>query len=208
MSTSKGLFISFEGIDGCGKSTQIKMLCSYLKDINKEFLMVREPGGTDISEQIRKILLHSHDQEISDRTEALLMTGSRAQLIDEKILPFLNQGKIVIADRFLDSTLAYQGGGRELDLNWLIDLNNFATNNTFPDITFFIDIEPEIGAMRSGSCKDRIERAGLEFQSRVRQSYIKLSTLFNDRYLTLDGNLEKKIIHKKIVSHLLEKDPW
>lgn len=208
MSTSKGLFISFEGIDGCGKSTQIKMLCSYFKDRNKEFLMVREPGGTDISEQIRKILLHSHDQEISDRTEALLMTGSRAQLIDEKILPFLNQGKIVIADRFLDSTLAYQGGGRELDLNWLIDLNNFATNNTFPDITFFIDIEPEIGAMRSGSSKDRIESAGLEFQSRVRQSYIKLSTLFNDRYLTLDGNLKKKIIHKKIVSHLLEKDPW
>ena len=94
MSTSKGLFISFEGIDGCGKSTQIKMLCSYLKDRNKEFLMVREPGGTDISEQIRKILLHRHDQEISDRTEALLMTGSRAQLIDEKILPFLNKGKI------------------------------------------------------------------------------------------------------------------
>ena len=208
MSTSKGLFISFEGIDGCGKSTQIKMLCSYLKNIKKEFLMVREPGGTDISEQIRKILLHSHDQEISDRTEALLMTGSRAQLIDEKILPFLNQGKIVIADRFLDSTLAYQGGGRELDLNWLIDLNNFATNNTFPDITFFIDIEPEVGAKRSGSSKDRIESVGLEFQSRVRQSYIKLSTLFNDRYLTLDGNQEKKIIHKKIVSHLLEKDPW
>lgn len=208
MSTSKGLFISFEGIDGCGKSTQIKMLCSYFKDRNKEFLMVREPGGTDISEQIRKILLHSHDQEISDRTEALLMTGSRAQLIDEKILPFLNQGKIVIADRFLDSTLAYQGGGRELDLNWLIDLNNFATNNTFPDITFFIDIEPEVGAKRSGSSKDRIESVGLEFQSRVRQSYIKLSTLFNDRYLTLDGNQKKKIIHKKIVSHLLEKDPW
>ena len=208
MSTSKGLFISFEGIDGCGKSTQIKMLCSFLKDRKKEFLMVREPGGTDISEQIRKILLHSHDQEISDRTEALLMTGSRAQLIDEKILPFLNQGKIVIADRFLDSTLAYQGGGRELDLNWLIDLNNFATNNTFPDVTFFIDIEPEIGAKRSGSSKDRIESVGLEFQSRVRQSYIKLSTLFDDRYLTLDGNQEKKIIHKKIVSHLLEKDPW
>ena len=208
MSTSKGLFISFEGIDGCGKSTQIKMLCSYLNDRNKEFLMVREPGGTDISEQIRKILLHSHDQEISDRTEALLMTGSRAQLIDEKILPFLNQGKIVIADRFLDSTLAYQGGGRELDLNWLINLNNFATNNTFPDITFFIDIEPEVGAKRSGSSKDRIESVGLEFQSRVRKSYIKLSTLFNDRYLTLDGNQEKKIIHKKIVSHLLEKDPW
>ena len=208
MSTSKGLFISFEGIDGCGKSTQIKMLCSYLKDRNIEFLMVREPGGTDISEQIRKILLHSHDQEISDRTEALLMTGSRAQLIDEKILPFLNQGKIVIADRFLDSTLAYQGGGRELDLNWLINLNNFATNNTFPDITFFIDIEPEVGAKRSGSSKDRIESVGLEFQSRVRKSYIKLSTLFNDRYLTLDGNQEKKIIHKKIVSHLLEKDLW
>ena len=135
MSTSKGFFISFEGIDGCGKSTQIKMLCSYLRDRNKEFLMVREPGGTDISEQIRKILLHDHDHEISDRTEALLMTGSRAQLIDEKILPFLNQGEIVIADRFLDSTLAYQGGGRKLDINWLIDLNNFATNNTFPNIT-------------------------------------------------------------------------
>tara|TARA_A100001015_G_scaffold72864_1_gene80823 strand:+ start:195 stop:821 length:627 start_codon:yes stop_codon:yes gene_type:complete len=206
VSTSKGFFISFEGIDGCGKSTQIKMLCSYLRDRNIEFLIVREPGGTDISEQIRKILLHNHDHEISDRTEALLMTGSRAQLIDEKILPFLNQGKIVIADRFLDSTLAYQGGGRKLDINWLIDLNNFATNNTFPDITFFIDIEPEVGAKRSGSSKDRIESVGLEFQSRVRQSYIKLSTLFKDRYITLDGNQEKKIIHKKIVSHLLEKD--
>ena len=134
------------------------------------------------------------------------MTGSRAQLTDEKILPFLNQGKIVIADRFLDSTLAYQGGGRKLDLSWLIDLNNFATDNTFPDVTFFIDIEPEIGAERSGESKDRIESAGLEFQSRVRKCYIKLSRLFNQRYITLDGNQDKKLIHKKIVSHLLEKD--
>ena len=194
---SKYPVIVFEGIEASGKSTSLKKIIKYLKTNQIKYVSFREPGGTNISEQIRKILLHSHDQEISDRTEALLMTGSRAQLIDEKILPFLNQGKIVIADRFLDSTLAYQGGGRELDLNWLIDLNNFATNNTFPDITFFIDVEPEIGAKRSGSSKDRIESAGLEFQSRVRQSYIKLSTLFNDRYLTLDGNLEKKIIHKK-----------
>ena len=111
-----------------------------------------------------------------------------------------------IADRFLDSTLAYQGGGRKLDLSWLIDLNNFATNKTFPDVTFFIDIEPEIGAERIGNSKDRIESAGLEFQSRVRQSYIKLSRLFNERYVTIDGNQDKKHIHKKIVSHLLEKD--
>ena len=127
MSTSKGLFITFEGIDGCGKSTQVKLLVDYLNQTGDKTIMVREPGGTKISEEIRDILLNRHLDDISDRTEALLMTGSRSQLTYEIILPELENGFNVVADRYYDSTLAYQGGGRELNLEWLIKLNYFAT---------------------------------------------------------------------------------
>ena len=118
MSISKGSFITFEGIDGCGKSTQVKMLVESMNSVEKNTILVLEPGGTTISEEIREILLHRHLSDISDRTEALLMTGSRAQLAYEIVMPNLINGKNVVADRFHDSTLAYQGGGRKLDLDW------------------------------------------------------------------------------------------
>ena len=143
MSTSKGgIFISFEGIDGCGKSTQVRLLMESLKKENIDSILVREPGGTKISEEIRTILLSNQNNNMASRTEALLMTASRAQLTNDKIIPALKNGFCVVADRFKDSTLAYQGGGRGLDLDYLIDLNNFATCDIDPDIPFNIDINP------------------------------------------------------------------
>ena len=140
---NKGKFITFEGIDGCGKSTQVKMLVEKLKQLNLDVTTIREPGGTRISESIRDILLYRDTHELGERTEALLMTASRAQLTKELILPALNEGKWVIADRYADSTLAYQGGGRKVKIEWLEKLNEFATYDTIPDLTFFIDILPD-----------------------------------------------------------------
>ena len=189
MSISRGIFISFEGIDGCGKSTQVKMLVEYLNQSGSETIMVREPGGTKISEEIRDILLNRHLDNICDRTEALLMTGSRSQLTNEIILPHLKKGLNVVADRYYDSTLAYQGGGRELDLEWLIKLNHFATYNLDPNITFFIDIDPKEAQKRKNQEEDRIERAGIDLQARVRNAYIELAQRFKERYASIDGNI-------------------
>ena len=164
MSTSKGKFISFEGIDACGKSTQVKLLLAEMNKNSNCTVLVREPGGSTISEEIRQILLNDKLDDMSFRTEALLMTGSRAQLTNEKIYPTLSTGKNVIADRYSDSTLAYQGGGRGLDIKWLIELNRFATNNLNPDVTFLLDLHPNEALNRRGNDNDRIEKAGLNFK--------------------------------------------
>ena len=202
MSTSKGTFITFEGIDGCGKSTQVKMLVEALNKQQRKTILVREPGGTTISEEIRDILLHRHLADICDRTEALLMTGSRAQLTYEVILPNLNQGKNVIADRYYDSTLAYQGGGRELDLDWLIKLNQFATYGLEPNVTFFVDVLTEEAIRRKSQEPDRIERAGIELQMRVRNIYLDLANRFQERFVVLDGHESIENIHGDILSEL------
>ena len=205
MSISRGIFISFEGIDGCGKSTQVKMLVEYLNQSGSETVMVREPGGTKISEEIRDILLNRHLDNICDRTEALLMTGSRSQLTNEIILPSLKKGLNVVADRYYDSTLAYQGGGRELDLEWLIKLNHFATYNLDPNITFFIDIDPKEAQKRKNQEEDRIERAGIDLQARVRNAYIELAQRFKERYVSIDGNSSVNTIHEKIINEIKMK---
>ena len=205
MSISRGIFISFEGIDGCGKSTQVKMLVEYLNQSGSETIMVREPGGTKISEEIRDILLNRHLDNICDRTEALLMTGSRSQLTNEIILPSLIKGLNVVADRYYDSTLAYQGGGRELDLEWLIKLNHFATYNLDPNITFFIDIDPKESQKRKNQEEDRIERAGIDLQARVRNAYIELAQRFKERYVSIDGNSSVNTIHEKIINEIKMK---
>jgi len=187
-SSNNAKFITFEGIDGCGKSTQAKLLLEYMNKSGVETILVREPGGTNISESIREILLHSSSSgQMGDRTESLLMTASRAQLTQEVIIPNKDQGKFVIADRYSDSTLAYQGGGRNLDIEWLIELNNYATFTLLPDITFFVDIRSEEALRRLDSNKDRIEGEGIEFQARVRKTYHELAERFNDRYVILDG---------------------
>ena len=205
MSISKGKFISFEGIDGCGKSTQVKMLVNAMNKTERNTILVREPGGTIISEEIRQILLHRHKSNISDRTEALLMTGSRAQLTYEVIMPKLINGQNVIADRFYDSTLAYQGGGRKLDLDWLIKLNHFATYDLEPDVTFLIDILPEEASKRKSKEGDRIERAGIELQTLVRDTYLELSIRFKERIVVIDGHDTIENIHSLIIEELKRK---
>ncbi len=199
MSIFKGKFITFEGIDGCGKSTQVKLLIDSLNRSENKTILVREPGGTTISEEIRDILLHRHLEDICDRTEALLMTGSRAQLTYEIIQPNLSAGINVIADRYTDSTLAYQGGGRNIELEWLIQLNRFATYNLEPNVTFFVDILPEEASRRKSQEKDRIERAGIDLQAKVRNAYLELVDRFQDRFILINGHDTIENIHGSIL---------
>jgi len=200
MSTSnKGIFISFEGIDGCGKSTQVKLLLDRLSSEGYATKLVREPGGTDISEKIRKILLNKDHNNMSSRAEALLMTASRAQLTKEEIIPALKNGVCVIADRFKDSTLAYQGGGRGLDHDLLVGLNDFATYDIDPDLTIFLDIKAKNAFSRSKSQNaDRIESVGVEFQEKVREEYLKIANRFDDRFLIINGQDSISLIHSTI----------
>jgi len=200
MSTSnKGIFISFEGIDGCGKSTQVKLLLDRLSSEGYATKLVREPGGTDISEKIRKILLNKDHNNMSSRAEALLMTASRAQLTKEEIIPALKDGVCVIADRFKDSTLAYQGGGRGLDHDLLVGLNDFATYDIDPDLTIFLDIKAKNAFSRSKSQNaDRIESVGVEFQEKVREEYLRIANRFDDRFLIINGQDSISLIHSTI----------
>ena len=200
MSTSnKGAFISFEGIDGCGKSTQVKLLLEKLDKEDIACSLVREPGGTQVSEEIRSVLLKTRTENMSSRAEALLMTASRAQLTKEKIKPALKDGICIIADRYKDSTLAYQGGGRGINIEYLIELNNFATYDLDPDLTILIDISSVEAKNRSVvSDLDRIESAGLEFQEEVRNLYLELADRFPERFLKIDGNESIEVIHGRI----------
>ena len=204
-SLNNAKFITFEGIDGCGKSTQARLLLDYMNKSGVETILVREPGGSNISESVREILLHSSPGQMGDRTESLLMTASRAQLTQEVIIPNMDQGKFVIADRYSDSTLAYKGGGRNLDIEWLIELNNYATFTLLPDITFFVDIRSEETLRRLDSNKDRIEGEGIEFQARVRKTYHKLAERFNNRYVIMDGYGEIDDIHQKVLNEMIRR---
>ena len=199
MSTlDKARFISFEGIDGSGKSTQATLFLDRLIQLGKEGILAREPGGTPISEAIRHVLLTKGNRQMVARTEALLMTASRSQLTKEVILPNLEQNRWVIADRYADSTLAYQGGGRELNLDWLQDLNKFATYNLEPNITFVIDILPKEALGRRGQTEDRIEVEGIAFQKKVRQTYLELAQQYSDRIIVIDGHMGREIIQDNI----------
>ena len=199
MSTSdKARFISFEGIDGSGKTTQATLLLDKLIQQGKEGILVREPGGTPISEAIRHVLLTKGNRQMVARTEALLMTASRSQLTKEVILPNLEQNRWVIADRYADSTLAYQGGGRELNLDWLQDLNKFATYDLEPNITFVIDILPKEALRRRGQTEDRIEEEGITFQKQVRRTYLELAKQYSDRIIVIDGHMDREIIQDNI----------
>ena len=199
MSTSdKARFISFEGIDGSGKSTQATLFLDKLIRKGKQGILVREPGGTPISEAIRNVLLTKGNRQMVARTEALLMTASRSQLTKEVILPNLKQNRWVIADRYADSTLAYQGGGRELNLDWLQDLNKFATYDLEPNVTFVIDILPKEALRRRGQTEDRIEEEGIAFQKQVRRTYLELAQQYSDRIIVIDGHMDREIIQNNI----------
>ncbi len=188
----KGIFITFEGIDGCGKSTQCELLKDYLNEAGKEFIFVREPGGTVIGERIREILLDKKNSQMTARTELLLFEAARAQITDEVIRPALEEGKTVICDRFFDSSSAYQGMARGMGMEFVSGLNMAATGGLAPDITFFFDISAEEALERRGKrgeASDRIELAGLKFQEDVRRGYLELAKSSGGRIVTIDARL-------------------
>lgn len=185
-----GVFFSFEGIDFSGKSTQIKKLTHRLEQRQLPVLFVREPGGTAISEEIRAILLDHRNIDMHARTEILLYAAARAQIVEEKIRPALAQGQIVLCDRYIDSTAAYQGCGRHLGLETTTTINRFATQALLPARTFLLDISPETAEQRrqlAGKSQDRLEQEAREFHARVRAGYLQIATAEPDRFVVIDG---------------------
>ena len=194
------MFITFEGIDGCGKTTQAKLLVERLKSDGSEVLLLREPGGTELSEQVRNILLNkSYSQPLSREAELLLFAASRAQLIREVIEPALKRAAIVILDRFTDSTIAYQGFGRGIKLNHIEHINLAATGGREPDITFFLDIPLEdAAARRKAIANDRIESEESEFHQKVMEGYWYLAKQHPKRIRVIDGTESVEEIAEKI----------
>ena len=172
--TKKGYFITFEGADGCGKTTQSKLVQKYLEENGYDVLWTREPGAIGLGQKIRELLLH-YDGDVAPMCEAFLFLADRAQHIENIIKPAINSGKIVICDRHTDSTIAYQGYGRGEDIERLTYLNNLATGDTKPDLTFVFDVSTEIAQLRVGDEKDRMEAAGIEFHKKVRQGYLEIA---------------------------------
>ncbi len=207
------MFITFEGIDCSGKSTQARLLAEKLREANHEPVELREPGNTRLSEHIRDILLNKEYSEINERTELLLFAASRAQLTAEVILPSLDQGKIVICDRFSDSTIAYQGYGRGLPLDDIVHINRIATQETVPDMTFYLDISPETALHRTtgreGVVQDRMEEAGITFFERVIHGYMYVANTNAGRYFVIDGGKPQEEIHAiiwRLVSERMQND--
>ena len=190
---SKGMFITFEGVDGCGKSTQMRFLAEYLQSIGVDVVTTREPGGCTISEQIRDMLLSLDNYEITDMTEALLYAAARCQHIDEIIRPACDAGKIVLCDRFIDSSLAYQGSGRGLGIDRIMDLNRYAIGDMMPDKTFFIDFPPEMAFNRMSKKRvhDRLETQSLEFYQNLYRGFKELAEMYPDRIITIDASGDK-----------------
>jgi len=170
-----GMFITFEGAEGSGKSTQIARCEQYLKQQGHDVLVIREPGGVKISETVRAILLDPANTEMGAECEVLLYMAARAQLVREVILPALDAGRIILCDRFLDSTLVYQGFGHGMDLEQIRGIGDFATCKIAPSLTILFDIDTAEGLRRAGDQKDRIEQRSLEYHSRVRQGYLTLA---------------------------------
>ncbi len=208
---SKGILITFEGTDGCGKSTQIALLKDYLIKIGKPATVTREPGGTAIGDIVRRILLHSGGIALDSLTETLLYEGCRAQLVRELIQPALERGETALCDRFTDSTIAYQGYGRGIDLKTIETLNRIATDGLSPTITLLFDIDPKIALQRASLRKktdagkvdeERFEKEGLEFQKRVRQGFQELAEKNPGRIKVIDAGRTPEEIHLDVITHL------
>ncbi|SMB86952.1 thymidylate kinase [Desulfonispora thiosulfatigenes DSM 11270] len=199
-----GKFITIEGCDGSGKTTQINLLENKLKELRVSCMFTREPGGTLISEKIRNIILDNKNSEMVWKAEALLYAASRAQLVGEKIIPLLEQNVNVICDRYIDSTLAYQGYGRGLDKIELDKLNYFATSGLKPHLTILLDIEPSEAARRRKTRKeDRLEQEKLGFHQRVREGYLHLVKLEPTRFKVISALQTKEEIHQQILENIL-----
>lgn len=198
---SNGMFITFEGADGCGKTTQQMLAADYLESKGYEVLITREPGAKGLGEDIRKILL-DYKGPVSERCESLLFLADRAQHVDNMILPAIEKGQIVLCDRYTDSTVAYQGYGRQQNLERIKKLNDFATNLLKPDLTFVFNIDVETSMQRVGKEKDRMESEGKEFHNRVRNGYLKLAEEEPNRIKVLDAAKSIDEIHEEVVNIL------
>ncbi len=183
----RGYFITFEGADGCGKTTQIGLVQEYFNKKNIETITTREPGGSELGVHLRKILLH-YDKPVSNVAETFLYLADRAQHIEYKIKPALQDGKIVLCDRHTDSTLAYQGYGRNQDLEKIKYLNSIATMGILPDLTIVFDIETEIAQKRLNGEKDRLEAEGIEFHKKLRQGYLDIAKKEPKRVKIINAN--------------------
>ena len=205
---NKGLFISVEGCDGCGKTTALKGIVSKLEEHGVHPLLTREPGGSKIAEQIRNIILDKNNTEEDIRTEALLYAASRRQHLVEVVLPALREGKLVISDRYLDSSLAYQGYARGIGIDEVMSINAFAIENTFPDLTFFLDLSPEKGLKRMEGRErgaDRLDVEKLSFHQKVYEGYMIVNERFKDRIVTINADRTPDEISDEIVSIILKK---
>lgn len=203
---NRGLFITFEGIDGCGKSTQFQMLKEYLESKGVDFLVVREPGGTVIGEKIREILLNKKNDSMRPLTELLLFEAARAQITEEVVRPALEKGTCVLCDRFFDSTYAYQGYARKLGAEKVLMLNDLATAGLEPDITFLIDIPVSVALERRGirgEADDRMEALGTAFQEDVRKGYLEAAEKFS-RIKVIDGKDEPSVVFEKVKKYYEE----
>ena len=194
----KGLFITFEGCDGCGKTTQLELLAKYLQDKGYDVIVTREPGARGLGEKLRKILLN-YDGEVSSNCESFLFLADRAQHIDTIVKPAIDAGKIVLCDRHIDSTAAYQGYGRGLDIEQINYLNNIATSGLKPNLTLLFDVDIETSMARVGNNKDRMENAGIEFQEKVRHGYLELAKKEPKRIKVFDSGKTIEQLHQEVL---------
>ena len=203
----KGTFITFEGCEGVGKSRQIKMLEEYLVKHNVEYFLTREPGGTTVSEQIRSVILDGKNVAMTDECEALLYAAARVQLLKESVKPKLDAGVLVLCDRYIDSSFAYQSYGRGLDKEFVAKINDYAIKNFMPNYTVFLNLPPEQAFLRKGGADktDRLELSGMDFHKKVYAGYVELAKETPDRFIVIDASGERDETHAKIITALKEK---
>lgn len=200
----KGKFVTFEGCEGVGKSKQIQLLQDYLKKENINYYLTREPGGTPVSEQIRSIILDGKNSSMTDECEAMLYASARVQLLKEVVKPRLESGQLVLCDRYVDSSLAYQGYARGLGVEFINMINDYAIKNFSPDLTLFLNLSPEKAFERKGGVDkhDRLELSGMEFHNRVYQGYLEIAKQNPQRIVVIDASGTKEQTHAKIINAL------
>lgn len=208
----KGYFVSFEGPDGAGKSTVLKeVLAKIGPKLKTQYLVTREPGGSKIAEKIRNIILDPANDKMDAKTEALLYAAARSQHVEEIIKPALNEGKVVFSDRFVDSSLAYQGQGRDLGIERVKQINDFATDKLDPDLTFFLDVAPEVGLSRIKKLRpdqeDRLEQEDIAFHKKVYEGFLKVIKMYPERFVVIDATQPIDQVVDQVVAVLKKRLP-
>ena len=203
------MFITIEGPEGSGKTTAVDTAVKELEKMGYQIVRTREPGGTPIAEQIRNVILDKNNTAMDQRTEALLYAASRRQHLVEKVWPALKEGKIVICDRYLDSSLAYQGGARGLGIDNILNVNMFATEGTFPDLTLLFDLPPEVGLARIAANSDRevnrLDLEKMEFHTKVRNTFLELAKRYPERFVVIDASQSREEVAKKTLEVMLSR---